>query len=80
MATEIKLDRKHHERLVEIEAWCRDSIGLGSRRFVKNTWLGIEDWFYYEERVDQVEELTEVRAFLAEAPVAVEPPPPPPAP
>jgi hypothetical protein len=44
---------------VEIETWCRDSVGLGSRRFVKNTWLGIEDWFYYEERVDTVEDLTD---------------------
>ena len=54
--TTIKLDRKHHNRLVEIEKWCRESFGLGSRRFVKNTWLGIENWFYYEERVELVEE------------------------
>lgn len=59
MATTIKLDRKHHSSLEEIETWCRERIGLGSRRFVKNTWLGIEDWFYFEERVEQVEELTE---------------------
>lgn len=58
MTTTIKLDRKHHDKLVEIEDWCRASIGLGSRRFVKNTWMGIEDWFYYEERVEQVPELT----------------------
>jgi hypothetical protein len=59
MPTQIKLDRKHHDKLVDIETWCRDSVGLGSRRFVKNTWLGIEDWFYYEERVEAVPELTE---------------------
>ena len=59
MTTNIKLDRKHHDKLVEIETWCRDSVGLGSRRFVKNTWLGIEDWFYYEERVEDIEDLSE---------------------
>lgn len=59
MPTTIKLDRKHHDSLVEIETWCRERFGLGSRRFVKNTWMGPEDWFYYEERVEQVEELTE---------------------
>ena len=58
MTTEIKLDRKHHDKLYEIEAWCRERIGLGSRRFVKDTWLGIEDWFYYEERVTK-EQVTE---------------------
>jgi hypothetical protein len=58
MPTNIKLDRKHHDKLEEIEAWARDSIGLGSRRFVKNTWMGIEDWYYFEERVEHVPELT----------------------
>lgn len=59
MTTQIKLDRKHHDKLIEIEEWCRSSVGLGSRRFVKNTWMGIEDWFYYEERVEDVADLTE---------------------
>jgi len=58
MATTIKLDRRHHDSLVDIENWCRMRVGPGSRRFVKNTWLGTEDWFYYEERVDSAE-LTE---------------------
>lgn len=59
MSTVIKLDRKHHDQLQEIETWCRERVGLGSRRFVKNTWMGMDDWYYYEERVEQVEELTE---------------------
>jgi hypothetical protein len=59
MTTTIKLDRKHHEHLVEIEEWCRTSVGLGSRRFVKNTWMGMDDWYYFEERVEHVQELTE---------------------
>jgi hypothetical protein len=59
MTTTIKLDRKHHDKLVEIEEWCRTSIGLGSRRFVKNTWMGMEDWYYFEERVEAIPDLTE---------------------
>ena len=59
MTTTIKLDRKHHSNLLEIEAWCRERIGLGSRRFVKNTWLGMDDWFYYEETLDHMTDLTE---------------------
>jgi len=59
MTTQIKLDRKHHDRLEEIETWARESIGLGSRRFVKNTWMGIEDWYYFEERVEHVPDLSE---------------------
>jgi hypothetical protein len=66
MPTTIKLDRKHHDNLVEIENWCRASVGLGSRRFVKNTWLGMEDWYYFEERVEQVEELTEEQVAAGE--------------
>jgi hypothetical protein len=59
MTTTIKLDRRHHDSLLEIEKWCRERVGLGSRRFIKNTWLGIEDWFYYEERLDHAEEPAE---------------------
>ena len=51
--TQIKLDRKHHENLSAIEKWCHEQIGPGARRFVKNTWLGSDDWFYYEERVER---------------------------
>jgi hypothetical protein len=57
--TTIKLDRRHHDSLASIEQWCRERVGPGSRRFVKNTWLGTDDWFYYEERVETAPELTE---------------------
>lgn len=58
MTTTIKLDRKHHENLANIEKWCTDTVGLGSRRFVKNTWMGSDDWYYFEERVEAVPDLT----------------------
>lgn len=45
----IKLDAKHHERLAEIEAWMLEHVGPGSRRFKTNTWMGTDDWYYYED-------------------------------
>jgi len=49
MATEIRIRRPDDERMIEMETWLRDNIGLGSHRTNKNTWLGIEDWFYYDD-------------------------------
>ena len=49
MATEIRIRRPDDERMIEMEAWLRNNIGLGSHRTNKNTWLGIEDWFYYDD-------------------------------
>ena len=40
-----------------MEAWLRDNIGLGSHRTNKNTWLGVEDWFYYDDWPEDDQEL-----------------------
>ena len=56
MATEIRIRRPDDERMIEMEAWLRDNIGLGSHRTNKNTWLGIEDWFYYDDWPELPEE------------------------
>lgn len=56
---EIKLDRKHHDQLEDIERWCRSRVGPGSRRFKKNTWMGAEDWYFYEDYPDVEETLDE---------------------
>ena len=52
MTTEIRIRRPDDERMIEMEAWLRDNIGLGSHRTNKNTWLGVEDWFYYDDWTD----------------------------
>ena len=49
MTTEIRIRRPDDERMIEMEAWLRDNIGLGSHRTNKNTWLGVENWFYYDD-------------------------------
>lgn len=56
MTTEIRIRRPDDERMIEMEAWLRDNIGLGSHRTNKNTWLGIEDWFYYDDWPELPEE------------------------
>ena len=56
MATEIRIRRPDDERMIEMETWLRDNIGLGSHRTNKNTWLGIEDWFYYDDWPEWPEE------------------------
>ena len=58
MTITIKLDRKHHDQLENIEKWCANSVGIGGRRFVKNTWMGSDDWYYFEQRIDEVPDLT----------------------
>lgn len=45
----IVLNEKHRENLEEVEAWLRANVGRGTRRFRINTWMGIDDWFYYED-------------------------------
>lgn len=56
MATTITIKRPEYERLKEIEAWCRENIGIGSFRTIQNTWLGMDDWFYIEEPMPDEEE------------------------
>jgi hypothetical protein len=56
----IVLSNNHRDQLEQVEAWCRDNVGKGSRRFRVNTWMGTDDWFYYEdippaEQIDQDE-------------------------
>lgn len=45
----IVLNEKHRENLDEVEVWLRANVGRGTRRFRINTWMGVDDWFYYED-------------------------------
>ena len=54
------------------------SLGCDYIQFILKVVQNLLVDFDGEDLQQKVEELTEVRAFLAEAPVAVEPPPPPP--
>jgi len=64
MTTEIRIRRPDDERMIEMEAWLRDNIGLGSHRTNKNTWLGVENWFYYDDWPEDDQELEDDEADL----------------
>jgi len=49
MATNIKIANPGDQTLIEIEKWLRDNVGLGSHRTIKNGFMGMDDWFYYED-------------------------------
>ena len=45
----IILGEQHRSNLTEVETWLRDNVGRGSRRYRTGTWMGTDDWFYYED-------------------------------
>jgi hypothetical protein len=58
MTTEIKIARPQDDVLIDMEAWLRENIGLGSYRTIKNGFMGMDDWFYYDD-VDEDDGMTE---------------------
>jgi hypothetical protein len=53
MTTDIKIARPEHEVLVTMEQWLRENIGPGSYRTIKNGFMGMDDWFYYDEITEE---------------------------
>jgi hypothetical protein len=49
MTTDIKIARPEHDVLETMEKWLRENIGPGSYRTIKNGFMGMDDWFYYDE-------------------------------
>lgn len=50
MTTEIVIrNREDQDQLVK---WLTDNIGPGSFRIIKNGFMGMDDWFYYENTDD----------------------------
>ena len=61
MTTDIKIARPEHDVLVTMEQWLRDNVGPGSYRTIKNGFMGMDDWFYYDEVIeDDDEDFTDV--------------------
>lgn len=58
MTTEIKIARPGNIELMDMEKWLRDNVGPGSYRTIKNGFMGMDDWFYYDE-VDEDDGMTE---------------------
>jgi hypothetical protein len=60
MTTDIKIANPGNIALVEMERWLRDNVGPGSMRTIKNSFMGMDDWFFTYELNDSDEmELTD---------------------
>jgi hypothetical protein len=60
MTTDIKITRPESSKLVEIERWLLDNVGLGSHRTIKNGFMGMDDWFYYDDVPEDDDEYLEI--------------------
>jgi hypothetical protein len=49
MTTEIKIANPGQVVLLEMERWLLTNVGPGSMRTIKNSFMGMDDWFYTEE-------------------------------
>jgi hypothetical protein len=49
MTTDIKIANPGQETLLEMEKWLRDNVGPGSMRTIKNSFMGMDDWFFTYE-------------------------------
>lgn len=49
MTTDIKIANPGQVVLLEMEKWLRDNVGPGSMRTIKNSFMGMDDWFFTYE-------------------------------
>jgi hypothetical protein len=58
MTTDIKIANPGNIALLEMEKWLRDNVGPGSMRTIKNSFMGMDDWYFtYELNEDDEMEL-----------------------
>lgn len=55
MTTDIKIANPGQVVLLEMERWLRDNVGPGSMRTIKNSFMGMDDWFFTYELNDNDE-------------------------
>ena len=52
MTTEIKMARPANDTMIEIGHWLQMNVGPGSYRTIKNGFMGMDDWFWYEDTTE----------------------------
>lgn len=53
---EVRIDREHFQKINDqILAWLSDNVGQGSVRYKKNTWMGTNDWYCYDDAPEEDE-------------------------
>lgn len=45
----VVLNKKHNDNINNVARSLGATVGQGSYRGNPNTWMGTDDWFYYEE-------------------------------
>lgn len=55
MTTDIKIANPGQVVLLQMENWLRDNVGPGSMRTIKNSFMGMDDWFFTYELNDNDE-------------------------
>jgi hypothetical protein len=45
----VTLNKKHNDNINNVARSLGATVGQGSFRGNPNTWMGTDDWFYYEE-------------------------------
>lgn len=80
MTTDIKIANPGNIALLNIENWLRENVGPGSMRTIKNSFMGMDDWYFtydidnedgfeYDEEDDSTENL--IFTFRREADATV---------
>lgn len=49
MPASIKIAKPEEETIQQMEHWLIENIGPGSHRTIKNGFMGMDDWFSYDE-------------------------------
>ena len=52
MTTDIKMARPANDTMIEIGHWLQVNVGPGSYRTIKNGFMGMDDWFWYEDTTE----------------------------
>lgn len=56
MSTDIKMARPDDDVMIEIGTWLRENVGPGSHRTIKNGFMGMDDWFWYNDIPEDFED------------------------
>ena len=52
MTTDIKMARPDNDTMIQIGHWLQVNVGPGSYRTIKNGFMGMDDWFWYDDTAD----------------------------
>lgn len=57
MTTDIKIARPADVVTVQMVNWLESNVGPGSFRTIKNSFMGMDDWFYTEDQDEEFDDI-----------------------